>query len=319
MIEPTVGPVANRTTQHDWQPHVRDFLTYLRVECGLARATLIAYESDLRDLINDLASRGVLNPLNLAPQHLADHLRVLKTDRDLAATSIIRHLATIRMFCRFLHAQGRIEENPADLLERPTRWRHLPNVLSLKQVTALLNAPRPLENPDAPPLHLRDRAILEVMYAAGLRASETTGLTTNNVHDTLRVIRVTGKGGKERLIPIGKPALAAIHTYLRECRPRLARPDVRDEGCLFLSRTGRPLERIALWQIVTRSAAKAGLKHIHPHMLRHSFATHLLSGGADLRVVQELLGHSDVTTTQIYTHVDQRRLKSIHKKYHPRP
>jgi integrase/recombinase XerD len=301
-----------------WEPHVRAFFTYLRVECGLARATLDAYGLDMRDLLADLHEAGVDAPADLKPQHLVDHFRKLKRERGLASSSIIRHLATIRMFCRFLHADGRLAENPADLIERPTRWRNLPDVLSPNQVKKLIEAPQPPADPAAPPLHLRDRAILEVLYAAGLRASETAGLGLDDYHETLRVVKVTGKGGKQRLVPLGKPAMAAVDVYRTDCRPVLVRPDGRDKHHLFLSRTGRPLERVALWQIVQRHAARAGMKNVHPHMLRHSFATHLLSGGADLRVVQELLGHSDISTTQIYTHVDQDRLKSIHKKHHPR-
>jgi integrase/recombinase XerD len=300
-----------------WQPHLRAFFSYLRVECGLAPATRSAYRLDIRDLMGDLAAAGVDEPAQLRPVHLAEHLRKLKRDKNMESSSVVRHLATIRMLCRFLHADGRIAENPAEVIERPTRWKHLPDVLSPGQVKRLLAAPQPPADPKAAPLHLRDRAILEVMYAAGLRASETAGLGLENYHETLRVVMVTGKGGKQRLVPLGKPAMGAVETYLKECRPALARPDGRDAGRLFLSRTGRPLERVALWQIVKRHARAAGLT-VHPHMLRHSFATHLLSGGADLRVVQELLGHSDISTTQIYTHVDQDRLKSIHKKHHPR-
>ena len=301
-----------------WSKHTHDFFNYLRVECGLAKATLSAYELDLRDLLKDLQKNGIDEPARLRADHLANHLRSLRTEHQLASSSVIRHLATIRMFCRFLHADGRITENPADLLERPTRWRHLPDVLTPNQVKKLLTTPQPEIDPHAPPLFLRDRAILELMYAAGLRASEAAGLILGDYHQTLRVIMVTGKGNKQRLLPIGKPAVMALETYLENCRPVLLRPDGRDKGAVFLSRTGRPLERVALWQIVKRNARKAGLNNVHPHTLRHSFATHMLSGGANLRTVQELLGHSDISTTQIYTHVDQARLKSIHEKYHPR-
>jgi integrase/recombinase XerD len=176
-----------------------------------------------------------------------------------------------------------------------------------------------------PPLHLRDRAMLELLYACGLRASEVAGLRIADFHPTLGVVMVTGKGGKQRLVPVGKPAQEAVRRYLDECRPRLLagagkapRPD-RSAGRLLLSRSGRPLERVAVWQLVRKNAKLAGLGHVHPHLLRHSFATHLVSGGADLRVVQELLGHADIATTQIYTHVDSSRFRAIQKKFHPRP
>ena len=179
---------------------------------------------------------------------------------------------------------------------------------------------RPPHNGDgkAIPLWLRDKGILELMYACGLRASEVGALGLDEVYPTLGVVKVTGKGDKQRLVPYGRPAERAVTAYTMQCRPRLVRIDARDKGRLFLSRTGRPLERVAVWQIVKRNAAKAGLDHIHPHMLRHTFATHLLSGGADLRVVQELLGHANINTTQVYTRVDQPRLKDIHRRFHPR-
>jgi integrase/recombinase XerD len=195
-------------------------------------------------------------------------------------------------------------------------------------VRALLAAPQRMAasgaaaSPDRTPMYLRDRAMLELMYACGLRASEVANLRVRDLHEKLGVVMARGKGDKQRLVPIGKPAQGAVSEYLRECRPRLARVgdplEDRGDGRLLLSRTGRPLERVAVWQIVRRCAAAAGLARVHPHMLRHSFATHLLMGGADLRVVQELLGHADVGTTQIYTHVDAKRLREVQRRFHPR-
>lgn len=294
------------------------FLAHLRVECGLSRNTLSAYGADLREMIEDLARHGVGSLERVGPRDLSEHLVRLKTERDLAAASITRHLAAIRVFFRWLTAEGRLAENPADWLERPTRWRRLPGVLSPNQVRRLLDAPGPERGAKGPPLWLRDKALVELLYASGLRASELAGVGADDLHEALRVVRVTGKGNRQRLVPLGKPAEAAIEGYLRECRPRLVRPDGRDRGRLLLSRTGRPLERVAIWQIVRRLAAKAGLRDVHPHTLRHSFATHLLMGGADLRSVQEMLGHADIATTQIYTHVDRSRLKDVHKRFHPR-
>ena len=224
------------------------------------------------------------------------------------------------MFFRWARAEGHLDTNPTELVDRPSLWKKVPGVLSPRSIRALLSAPqpRPDDDPDAPPLWLRDRAMLEVMYACGLRASETADLRVDDIHFTLAVVKATGKGRKQRLVPFGEPAEAAMRHYLEDCRPRLARPDGRDAGRMFLSRTGRPLERVAVWQIVKRCAAAAGLHNVHPHVLRHTFATHLLGGGADLRIVQELLGHADVTTTQIYTRVDQTRLKEVVRKFHPR-
>lgn len=295
---------------------VREFLTYLKVEAGLAPATLRAYALDLRDLSQHMADAGVEQPGAVQPRHLAEHVRYLHREREMEPTSIARHLATLRMFFRFLVANRQIEEDPTRLLETPTRWKRLPGVLTPKQMKDLLKTP----DAESGRLWLRDKAMLELMYAAGLRASEVGALRVNEYNATLGVLTVTGKGSKQRLVPIGRPAQEWVQRYLDELRGELTRfGDGRDERRLLLSNTGRPLERVAVWQIVRRLAHKAGLRNVHPHMLRHSFATHLLIGGADLRVVQELLGHSDIATTQIYTHVDRSRLREVVRKHHPRP
>lgn len=293
------------------------FLVYLRVECGLRPATLEAYGSDLAELMLDLAGAGVRTCEDITPRMLVDHVAQLSADRKLSGATVARHIATTKVFCRWLHARGEATTNPSDHLDQPTRWKHLPNVLTPRQVKQLLAAPQP-GDADAPPLWLRDRALLELLYASGLRASEAGSVGVDDLQETLGVVRVLGKGGKERLVPVGRPARQAIADYLADCRPQLVRPDGRDKGRLLLSRTGRPLERVAVWQIVKKAALVAGLTHVHPHALRHSFATHLLAGGADLRVVQDLLGHADIATTQIYTHVDAARLKGVHQRHHPR-
>ena len=303
-------------TESRFQRPVRNFLTYVRVEAGLAKATLDAYRRDLDDLVSDLESHGVHDPATTSARELADHLRRLHRERNLQPSTITRHLSTIRVFFRFLHANGLIDENPALLLERPTQWKRLPGVLSPRQMKLLINAP----SPEHGRLWLRDRAMFELMYAAGLRASEVGTIRRNEYNETLGVVLVTGKGNKQRLVPIGEPAQQAIDQYLTELDPQLRRfDDGRDDHRLLLSNTGRPLERVAVWQIVRRYAKRVGLDHVHPHKLRHSFATHLLAGGADLRVVQELLGHADITTTQIYTHVDHTRIREVVTRHHPRP
>lgn len=295
---------------------IRDFLAYLKVEAGLSAATLEAYARDLSDLVGHLSASSIDSFATVRAHDLAEHLRSLHRVRGMQPSSIARHLSTIRVFFRFLHANGRIKDNPALLLERPTRWRRLPGVVSPIRMKKLLASP----TPETGRLWLRDKAMLELMYAAGLRASEVGGLKLKDYNPTLAVLLVTGKGNKQRLVPIGSPAQVSTEQYLTELRPSLARfGDGRDEGRLLLSNTGRPLERVAVWQIVTRHARMAGLRNVHPHTLRHSFATHLLSGGADLRVVQELLGHADIATTQIYTHVDRTRLREVVQRYHPRP
>jgi len=308
------------------------FRGFLRVECGFSPHTLAAYLRDLTDLAEDLARDGVATWNTAEPRHLVNHVRALKAKRSMAGASVIRHLASIKAFCRWALGAGVLRQNPSEILERPTRWKNLPDVLSVHQTRDLIaaaaasrarpsRAAAPGDSPGAGlDLGLRDRAMLELLYASGLRASELADLTLTDYLPTLRSVRVTGKGRKQRLVPVSRPARDAIEEYLRDCRPLLATPRRAgaDHGRVFLSRTGRPLERVAIWQIVKRYARAAGMPMVHPHVLRHSFATHLLAGGADLRVVQEMLGHADIATTQIYTHVDKGRLRSVHRKFHPR-
>jgi len=303
-------------TLSNYDQQVRDFFSYLRVEAGLSSATLDAYRRDLDQLRASLIVEGVKNAGDVTPAHLATHIRQLHRKRGLQSSSIARHLSTIRMLFRFLQASHRIENDPARLLETPTRWKKLPDVLSPKKMKTLIES----ANPESGRLWQRDRALLELMYAGGMRASEVAGIKPNDINETLSVVLVCGKGNKERLVPIGEPALQAVQQYEKELLPSLLRfDDGRDIGRLLLSNTGRPLERVAIWQIVRRVAKRADLGDVHPHTLRHSFATHMLAGGADLRVVQELLGHSDIGTTQIYTHIDRSQLKAVVAKYHPRP
>ena len=302
--------------QSNYDQQVRDFFGYLRVEAGLSPATLEAYRRDLGVLRNKIVAEAINCASEVTPSLLAAHIRWLHKDKGLQPSSIARHLSTIRMFFRFLQASHKIEHDPARLLETPTRWKRLPDVLSPQKMKKLIEA----ANPDSGKLWQRDRALLELMYAGGLRASEVAGVKPDDFKESLGVVLVTGKGSKDRLVPIGKPAREAIEAYIEELRPHLLRfDDGRDEGKLLLSNTGRPLERVAIWQIVRKAAKRAELGHVHPHTLRHSFATHLLAGGADLRVVQELLGHSDIGTTQVYTHIDRSQLKAVVAKYHPRP
>ncbi len=303
-------------TLSNYDQQVRDFFGYLRVEAGLSSATLEAYRHDLDQLKAELLVEGVCSANDVTPAHLATHIRNLHRKQGLQASSVARHLSTIRMLFRFLQASHRIEQDPARLLETPTRWKRLPDVLSPKKMKLLIEA----ASPESGRLWQRDRALVELMYAGGLRASEVAGISPNDLKQTLSVVMVTGKGNKQRLVPVGEPALLSVQQYMKELRPNLLRfDDGRDDGKLLLSNTGRPLERVAIWQIVRRIARRADLGDVHPHTLRHSFATHMLAGGADLRVVQELLGHIDIGTTQIYTHIDRSQLKAVVAKYHPRP
>jgi len=305
----------------------RHFVNFIRIECGLLPASIEAYSRDLETLLLDLQTRGVQDAHNTLPENLIAHIRSLTKDRGYAGTTVSRHIATIKVFYRWLYANDKIQTNPADHLDQPAKWKKLPGVLSPNQMKKLLAAPQPPQQKNKssngqPPLYLRDRAILELMYASGLRASEVGNITLSDLNERIGIIRVLGKGDKHRLVPMGTPAMNALDQYLKQCRPMLITADRaadrRDQGKLFLSRTGRPIERVRIWQLVKHYAKQAGLGKAHPHMLRHSFATHLLAGGADLRIVQDLLGHADITTTQIYTHVDRSKLRQTIKNLHPR-
>ncbi len=291
-------------------PIVKRFLDYLFVECGLAGHTIVAYQADLCRFWNTVDSLGVDRDdidIDLVRHHL-----VTLRDEGLSVASIARHLAAIKMFLRFLYAEKALRRDVASLIESPKKWRNLPTTLHYRDVEALLEAPD-----EAGEFFLRDKAVLELLYATGMRVSELVDLTLDRLNFAVGYVRVIGKGRKERIIPMGSAAIAALRSYLDVLRPQLLGPHSRD--AVFLSRTGRPLDRSAVWRAVRKYARDAGIKKkVSPHTLRHCFATHLLQGGADLRVVQELLGHADVATTQIYTHVDDARLKSVHQRYHPR-
>jgi integrase/recombinase XerD len=292
-----------------FEPAVRAFLTFCRVECGLAPATLSAYAADLRDLWVYLVKQGRAGWDELTPDDLTRHVHHLH-DQNLALATLTRHVATLRVFGRFLAANGYLSENPAERLGRPRTARPLPHILNRQQVEAILNSPQPED-----PLYERDLALLELLYSAGLRATELAELTEDALRLDSGIVRARGKGGKERLVPVGRPATQALQQYLTDLRPRLLKTQ---QERVFLSRTGQPIDRVVVWQIVRRHAHRAGLPEVHPHMLRHSFATDLLAGGADLRIVQELLGHTNVQTTEIYTHVDRTRLKDVLRQFHPR-
>lgn len=292
------------------------FLTYLAVERGLSDNTCEAYRRDLVDTAGFFARAGqTLDRFDAATAqaYLQQCTREGKSTRTVA-----RRLAALRSLLKYQVAVGIRTAADAgrvlDQLERPKPSRDLPKTLSRAHVEKLVSQPD-----RTAPLGLRDAAMLELLYASGLRATELCSLKVRDFNIFLGVVRVFGKGNKERMVPVGKLAAEAIGDYLRDVRPTLVRDHKLAEDVLFLSYTGRPLERVALWQIVVRHAQQSGLlKEVSPHTLRHCFATHLLGGGADLRVVQELLGHSDVSTTQIYTHVDGDRLKQIHTQFHPR-
>ena len=287
------------------------FGEYLALEDGASPRTLDAYDRDLTRLATWAAAKQIDAPGALSPAALREFVYHLK-DLGLAPSSIRRSVSAIRTYFKFLLAEGLVQADPSQRLDTPKKWRTLPEVLSVDEVERLLAAISLDE-----PLVFRDRAMLELAYGAGLRVSEWIGIETKDVLLEDAIIRVFGKGSKERLVPIGRSAIGAVGLYLRELRPRLERGE--GKGKLFLNARGKPLSRMGAWQILRKYVELAGItKHVSPHTLRHSFATHLLEGGADLRAVQEMLGHADISTTQIYTHVDREYLRSVHKQFHPR-
>jgi integrase/recombinase XerD len=287
------------------------FADFLTLERGTSPRTSEAYLRDVARLATFALAQGAPTPVDLTSRLLRTYVYHLK-DLGLAPASIRRNVSAARTYFRFLLADGHVVRDPTERLETPRRWRALPEVLTVGEIRALLEAPS-LDDP----LFFRDRALLELAYGAGLRVSEWITVGTRDTLLDEGLVRVFGKGAKERLVPIGRAAITAVAIYLREQRPRLERGSGR--GALFLNARGEPLSRMGAWKILRRYVERAGItKAVSPHTLRHSFATHLLEGGADLRAVQEMLGHADISTTQIYTHVDREYLRQVHRQYHPR-
>ena len=287
------------------------FSDFLALEQGASPRTWEAYRRDVARLTVYAATKGSRAPMDISSRRLREFVYHLK-DLGLAPASIRRNVSSIRTYFRFLLADGLVVRDPSERLETPKRWRSLPDVLSVEEVNRLLAAPSLDE-----PMAFRDRALLELAYGAGLRVSEWITLAVRDVLFEEGLVRVFGKGSKERLVPIGRSAVGAAAIYLRELRPRLERGE--GKGILILNARGQPLTRMGAWKILRHHVEKAQIaKHVSPHTLRHSFATHLLEGGADLRAVQEMLGHADISTTQIYTHVDREYLRTVHKQFHPR-
>ncbi len=287
------------------------FAEFLTLEQGSSARTDESYRRDLQRLAEWAVAHGAASPEALTASHLREFVYHLK-DLGLSPASIRREISAIRTWYRFLMTEGVVTADPSERLETPRKWRTLPEVLTPTEVETLLSA-IPLEEP----LAFRDRAMLELAYGAGLRVGEWITLKMSDLLLDEGVVRVFGKGGKERLVPVGGKAIGAVALYLRELRPRLERG--KGTGVLFLNARGAPLSRMGAWKILRKYVQRAGLtKPVTPHTLRHSFATHLLEGGADLRSVQEMLGHADISTTQIYTHVDREFLRAVHRQFHPR-
>jgi len=291
---------------------IQAFRHYIQSERGMAVNTLLAYGRDL-DRFALWVTRGELSDyLRPSLKDFGLYLGFLR-EENLSPRSVARHLVALKMFYRFLRLEERITDNTVDLLSTPSLWHRIPQVLTPDSVTKLLDAPMALDR-----YYLRDRAILETLYATGTRASEVVTLKMEDLYLESSFLKAFGKGNKQRVVPLGRPAINALRSYTTELRPRLTQG--RDDcPWVFVSRGGQRLSREMLWVIVKKYVKRAGLNgKVSPHTLRHSFATHLLAGGADLRTVQELLGHASIQTTQQYTHVDRERLKAIHRQFHPR-
>ena len=291
---------------------IDSFLDYLSVERALAKNTILAYRADLNLYLDFLEKRSIQILSKAAKNDIVEFMLSQK-EQGVSPTSIARRLAAIRMFHRFLARERVLKSDPTTLIDSPKLWKKVPDTLSLNEVEALISQPdvRQMQG-------LRDKAILETLYATGMRVSELSNLKSNNVNLDIGFLRCIGKGNKERVIPLGKKAIHSINRYLESSRAHFLKQKKSD--LLFISRSGSGLSRQSVWKLIKRYAKEAKIKKtIKVHTLRHSFATHLLERGADLRSVQEMLGHSNISTTQIYTHIDKERLKTIHKMFHPRP
>lgn len=284
-------------------------LDYLRTECHLAVNTIAAYRRDLARFCEWLSGR---TPVKLSVRELADYMAWLQA-KKLAPPSVARHIVAVKLFYRYLQLEGVVTDNPAELLGTQKTWQRVPEVMSAAVVERLMTAPQRFDA-----YWRRDRALLELLYATGCRASEVSNLKLADLHLADRYCLAHGKGSKDRLTPLSPAAVSALQDYLEHERPKLVK-ERADVFWVLLSRGGKRLRREAIWELVKRYVRRVGANpDVSPHTLRHSFATHLLAGGADLRQVQELLGHASIATTQIYTHVDQTRLKKVHQQYHPR-
>ncbi|WP_238482664.1 site-specific tyrosine recombinase XerD [Lederbergia galactosidilytica] len=295
------------------QDEMQDFIHFMTVEKGLSQNTIVSYKRDLKRYLEYLQQVEQLQALNDVTRiHIIQFLGFLKKEGKSSKT-LARHIASIRAFHQFLLRDRVVDHDPSVHLETPKMERKLPQVLSFQEVENLLNTPDPMTS-----YGIRDKAMMELLYATGIRVSELINLDLDNVHLTMGFVRCIGKGDKERIIPLGQMASDAVAHYLRESRPKLRKTKYKTEA-LFLNHHGNRLTRQGFWKIIKKLATEANIeKDLTPHTLRHSFATHLLENGADLRAVQEMLGHADISTTQIYTHVTKTRLKDVYTKYHPR-
>jgi integrase/recombinase XerD len=288
-----------------------EYMNYLAMEKGVSLNTLEAYSRDIGRFLAFIEAKGLKGIQDISSDHVITYLGMQRR-QGLSSASVNRGMTAIRGFYRYLVAEKKVDENPVAHIESSKAWMRLPGTLTREEMTRLIEAPS-----GEGPSDLRDSAMLELLYATGLRVSELIDLTTNSINWQAGYLIARGKGNKERVVPIGRTALAVLNLYMEKSRPEFLKG--RESGILFLNRFGRGLTRQGIWKIVRKYATQVGLAgKVHPHTFRHSFATHLLEGGADLRSVQAMLGHADIATTQVYTHVTRERLREVHRKFHPR-
>ncbi len=293
------------------QDEISDYLHFIRVERQLADNTLASYRRDLDAYLASLTAQGITAFDQVKPMHITQHLQQLRMTTSARTTA--RHTSAIRSFHQFLLREQRVTEDPTYHIEMPRMTQSLPDVLAIEEIERLLAAPN-----TAKPQGVRDVAMLELLYGTGMRVSELLALNMDQVHSAMGFVRIIGKGNKERIVPLGKTALAAYEHYITTARPALSK-NYPPTSALFINQRGKRLTRQGCWKLLKQHAVVAGLsKPMTPHVLRHSFATHLVENGADLRAVQEMLGHADIATTQIYTHVSKVRLSEVYKQFHPR-
>ncbi|MGQ9644076.1 MAG: site-specific tyrosine recombinase XerD [Ignavibacterium sp.] len=291
---------------------LREYLATLKIEKNLSENTINSYKSDLTSFLNFITQSGIDDLSDIKTTHITSFFKLLK-EAGLNETSAARYFSSLKGFFKYLYKNEYIKSNPIERISPPKISRKLPEVLNVREINLILEQPNVKDT-----IGLRDKAILELFYACGTRISELINIKVNDLFLSEEVIRVFGKGSKERLIPIGSSAIKWIIEYLKKSRPLLVK-NIKSENYLFLNQRGTKFSRMGIWKIVKQYVKQAGIeKNVHPHTFRHSFATHLIEGGADLRAVQEMLGHSDISTTQIYTHIDRDYIKLVHKKFHPR-
>ena len=291
---------------------LKEYLSVLKLEKNLSENTVLSYKNDISSFINFLEGYNISDPSEIKQTHLSDFFKLLK-ETGLSSRSASRYHSALKGFFKYLFVSRYIKESPIEKISAPKLSKNLPSVLTVNEIDLILLKPKVEDK-----LGLRDKAILELLYACGLRVSELINLKISSLFFTEEVIRVFGKGSKERIVPIGSSAVKWINEYLTKSRPLLEKK-LKSENHLFLNTRGTKLSRMGIWKIVDKYVKEADIKkEVHPHTFRHSFATHLLEGGADLRAVQEMLGHSDISTTQIYTHIDREYIKQMHRDFHPR-